>query len=307
MALENSRSFIKRILLPTDFSPCARHAEAYAAFLAEAYGATVDVVHALELYGGIDLTTIQDHGETEAQLAEIVRRLLQAAVSVTNQQRAGIVDVSICEMAAEDQADLIVMGTHGRTGLEHILLGSTTERVLTMAPCPVLTVREPKGSEGQPPREAVQFERVTVPIDFSVSSLEALEYGIQIASDFATPLTLLHVLEPLPYTIDLTFPHAPVQTFEQVAARLTSVGDTIRAHGISVREVIRGGWPADSILDFLRFANRALVVMATHGRRGLSHVMRGSVAETVLRQAPCPVLVVKPGQLPSAHQRVLPR
>ncbi|MER3424513.1 MAG: hypothetical protein C4293_16135 [Nitrospiraceae bacterium] len=301
----NGRSLIQRILFATDFSTCARCAEAYAAYLAEAYGATVDVVHALEIYGGIDVATVQDHRETEAELAETVRRLQQFPYPVTSQQRAGIPDVYICEAAA-DHADLIVMGTHGRTGLAHILLGSTAERVLTMAPCPVLTVREPKGSRGGCQPEPIRFERVAVPIDFSVCSLDALEYGIQIAKDFDASLMLLHVLEPVSYAADLTFNHAAARHLERVTSQLTSMADNIRSHGISVREVIRGGLPTDSILEFVRTSDCDLVVMGTHGRRGISHLVRGSVAEAVLRRASCPVLAMKRLHFAPAHQRVVP-
>ena len=92
---------------------------------------------------------VEDHGETDARLADAVRRLQRPTTPVTGLQMIGIPSVQICAAAMDYHADVIVMGTHGRTGLEHIFLGSTAERVLTMAPCPVLTAREPNGSEGQ--------------------------------------------------------------------------------------------------------------------------------------------------------------
>src|SRR5690242_18953403 len=87
----------------------------------------------------------QSHRETDEQLAQVVRGLQLRKIHMSHQQTAGIPDVVICEAAAENQADPIILGTHGRTGLQHFLLGSTAERVLTMAACPVLTVREPQG------------------------------------------------------------------------------------------------------------------------------------------------------------------
>lgn len=302
--MKNGRSLITRILFATDFSTCARHAEAYAAFLAQAYGATVDVVHALEIYGGVDILTLQDHRETEARLAETVRRLHSAA-RVTSQQRAGIPDVYICETAAADRADLIIMGTHGRTGLEHILLGSIAERVLTMAPCPVLTVREPKGSGEGRQGGSLRFERIAVPIDFSICSLHALEYGIQIAKDFASLLMLLHVLEPVPYAADLTFAHDAAEHLKRIISQLTSTAETIRAHGLSVQTVIRGGLPAEAILEFVRSFGCDLVVMGTHGRRGISRLVQGSVAEAVSRRAPCPVLAMKHSPFAPTDQRLV--
>jgi nucleotide-binding universal stress UspA family protein len=296
---------VKQILFATDFSSCAEHAEEYVALFATTYGATIHVLHVLEIYEGV-YASIQDHRETEVQLARVVQRLQQRTVLVTHQQTAGIPDVLICEAAEENQADLIMLGTHGRTGLQHILLGSTAERVLTMAPCPVLTVREPK--EGKEPHErgSITCQHVIVPIDFSGCSFDALEYGIQIAKDFGATLTLLHVLEPMPYGIDLTFDHAAERNKQDVTVQLASVVNTLRSHDVSAQEVVRGGVPADSILEYVRTSGGDLIVMGTHGRRGIFHVMRGSVAEAVLRRAPCPVLAIKIPQFPPDYQRLVP-
>ncbi|HJU05313.1 MAG TPA: universal stress protein [Nitrospiraceae bacterium] len=293
---------IKRILFATDFSSCADYAEEYVAFLATTYRAAVHVVHVLEVYEGLYVTTTQDHRETDERVSEVVRRLQPSTALVTHQQDVGIPDVRICRVAMETHTDLIVLGTHGRTGLQHILLGSTAERVLTMAPCPVLTVREPKGVEERHKKAAITFHHVAVPIDFSDCSMDALEYGIRIAKDCGATLTLLHVLEPVSYGIDLTFKHTAEQDRERRALQLNSVAGTIRSQGLSVRELIRGGSPADSIVEFVQATGCDLIAMGTHGRRGISRVVKGSVAEAVLRGVSCPVLAVKTSKL-SAHQR----
>lgn len=301
----NEHSLVKRILFATDFSSCAHHAEAYVAFLAKAYGTSIDVVHVLELYSGM-YPAVQDHRETDERLVEVVRRLQQPTLPVTDHQMPGIPSVVISEAAMKYYADLIVMGTHGRTGLEHILLGSTAERVLTMARCPVLTVRVPKGSGARHTRPPIKLEHVVVPIDFSGCSLDALEYGIQIAKDFRASLTLLHVLEPVSYGDDLILGHAAELGRDRVNAHLKALASTIGSHGISVSQSILGGQPGDSIVDFVRAPGYDLIVMGTHGRRGISHVMMGSVAEGVLRRAPCPVLVLKSGTFALGHQRAVP-
>jgi nucleotide-binding universal stress UspA family protein len=219
----------------------------------------------------------------------------------------GIPSVQICAAATDYHADVIVMGTHGRTGLEHILLGSTAERVLTMAPCPVLTVRKPKGSEGRHTRGPIKFAHVTAPIDFSDCSVDALEYGIQMVRDFGASLTLLHVLEPVAYGDDGTLGRAaePDQLDERIDSQLRAYVNAIQSAGVPVREAIRGGVPADSILEFARASACDLIIMGTHGRRGISHVLRGSVAEAVLRRAPCPVLAVKSLKLTSDRQPIV--
>src|SRR6478609_8440106 len=158
----DEQSLIKRILFATDFSSCAHHAEEYVAFLAKAYEATVTILHVSEIYEGAYVTTIQDPSETHERLDDIVRRLAQPG-RVKSQQRAGIPDTIICETAEEARADLIVLGTHGRTGLQHVLLGSTTERVLTMAPCPVLAIRKLGKVEGRGATKPIHFKQIVVP------------------------------------------------------------------------------------------------------------------------------------------------
>ncbi|MDF0676422.1 MAG: universal stress protein [Nitrospira sp.] len=296
--MEAEQSLLKRILFATDFSSCAHHAEGYVTFLAKAYEATVTILHVLEIYEGAYVTTVQDPSETHERLDDIVRRLAQPAGRVKCQQRAGIPDTIISETAQEVSADLIVLGTHGRTGLRHVLLGSTAERVLTMAPCPVLTIRKPEKVEGQGATKPIHFKQIAVPIDFSDCSLDAVEYGVQIAKNFDASLTLLHSLEPLSYGIDLTFGHTAEQNRQQIATRLKLVADEVQSQGVSARTVIRGGLPSDSILDFIDSSDCDLVVMGTHGRRGISHLMKGSVVEAVLRRASCPVLAAKYFTLP---------
>lgn len=300
----NERAWIHRLLFATDFSLCAYHAEEHAAALSKAYGAIVDVVHVLELYPGV-YAAVQEHWETDGRLHEVVQRLQLPTVSVSGHQLIGTPSVQICEAAMKYRADLIVLGTHGRTGLDHILLGSTAERVLTMAPCPVLTVRAPKGAEDRHHKAPITFEQVLVPVDFSDCSLDALEYGIQIAKDFGAALSLLHVLEPVAYDDD----HMLVQQDllkSKIDSQFKPYVDAIQSTGISVREAVCGGDPTDTILDWAGAKNCDLIVMGTHGRRGISHVLRGSVAEGVLRRAPCPVLAVRKARFTSDHQWVAP-
>ncbi|BFU94709.1 MAG: putative Universal stress protein [Nitrospira sp.] len=293
---------IKRLLFATDFSTCARHAAEYAALLGSAYGASVDVIHVSELYPGV-YAGVQDYRETDGMLADTVQCLQRSMLPVTGHQSTGIPSVQICAAAADWRADVIVMGTHGRTGLEHILLGSTAERVLITAPCPVLTVREVTRAAGKPAQVPISFEHIAIPIDFSECSVNAFEFGIHVAKTFEASVTLLHVLEPLSYGDDLTLRQAMEEggVDERIDARLGSYVSRSESAGVVAQRVIRGGMPADSILDFVRASACDLIVMGTHGRRGISRLLRGSVAETVLRLASCPVLAGKrfPRSFPS--------
>ena len=242
--MRKERGLINRILFATDFSLCARHAEEYVVLVSHAYEAAVEVVHVLELYPGV-YVAVQDHSETDGRLAEVVARLRVPGRSVTGHQQTGIPSVQICEFAFEHQTNLIMMGTHGRTGLDHIFLGSTAERVLTMAPCPVLTVRAPKGPDARHHNAPLAFKQIVVPVDFSDCSLDALEYGTYIAKDFDASLTLLHVLESVAYDDDpMLARHG--RLMDGIDSQLRSYARAIQSVGVSVRQFIRDGVPADT-------------------------------------------------------------
>ena len=309
-------ALINRLLFATDFSVCARKAEEYAVLLAGLDHAFVDVFHVLELYPGLDpeypVTQVyvdQLHRETDAGLAETVRRIQDQRIPARGRSVLGIPSAQICVAAAESHADLVVLGTRGKTGLEHLLLGSTAERVVVNAPCPVLTVRVPvsragAGASVTPPRE---IHHILAPVDFSDCSLDALEYAVQIAKRLKVPMTILHVLEPISYGLDLTLIHTSERERTRVLLeeKLNGLAAAIASEGITAHHQIRGGMPGDSLVHFIEDNQCDLVVMGTHGRRGLSHLMNGSVAEAVLRRASCPVLTVKSPKFAPGHRRIV--
>jgi nucleotide-binding universal stress UspA family protein len=158
------------------------------------------------------------------------------------------------------------------------------------------------------PCEGISLKRILVPVDFSDCSLEAVEYAALMAQRHSASVTLLHVLEPVSYGLDFTLLHASKR--EEMRERLTArLGDMTRALAeakIQADSHVRGGTPFESILDSAKTIPADLIVMGTHGRRGLSHALSGSVAEAVLRQSRCPVLTVRSPKFGPGHRRVLP-
>jgi nucleotide-binding universal stress UspA family protein len=142
---------IRRIVCPVDFSEPSEHALQYATDLAQRFGARLELVHAYELptyalpdgavFAGADFETKLSN-ELQARLDEQVDKAKQAGLSVDGHLLRGVAHKEIVRFSEENGADLVVMGTHGRTGLEHVLLGSVAERVVRMATMPVLTVRQ---------------------------------------------------------------------------------------------------------------------------------------------------------------------
>jgi nucleotide-binding universal stress UspA family protein len=147
------RTTIQHILVGHDFGEAAQAALAYATDLAERLNARVTIVHAYEVpvYGfpeGLALTaeTVgRIEGATSEAMQGVVRLARRPGVDVDGVLRQGPAWSEIVAAAMELKADLVVVGTHGRRGLAHALLGSVAEKVVRAAPCPVLTVREPKG------------------------------------------------------------------------------------------------------------------------------------------------------------------
>ena len=308
---------ITRILFATDFSRWARRAEDYACTLACSWRASLTVLSVAEFPPGLNpdyavnqqyLADLLKHASS--QLVDLKSRAERRGIAVTTRVATGIPSEEVITAARAEDSDLIVVGTRGKTGLAHVLLGSTAERVIRGAPCPVLAVRtEPTDTEDEGVlSRPVTLERILVPIDFSDCSLDALEYAVVVAQQAKASLMLLHVLEPVSYGLDFTLGqsrtrHLEVESWTKRLGELTSA---LKAAHVPVASQLRGGFPADSILDSAQTIPCDLIVMGTHGRRGISHTVSGSVAEAVLRKGRCPVLTVRSPKFGPGHSRVIP-
>lgn len=307
-----------RILLATDFSKWALRAEEYACCLAATWRATLTVLTVLEFPPGMNpeypvnqvyLGELMKAGTK--QLVELKARASSRGIALHTRIATGIPCEEVLAAVKAEDSDLVIVGTKGKSGLEHVLLGSTAERVIRTAPCPVLTVRmdreELSSGEGGA-CGGISFNRILVPVDFSDCSLEAVEYAALMAQRHSASLTLLHVLEPVSYGLDFTLLQSGKreEMRERLTARLGDMTQALVEAKIQTGSLVRGGTPFESILDSARTIPADLIVMGTHGRRGLSHTLSGSVAEAVLRRSHCPVLTVRSPKYGPGHRRVLP-
>jgi len=222
-----------------------------------------------------------------------------AGKPATAHARFGRAFDQICKLASEIQADLIVLSTHGYTGLKHVLLGSAAERVVRHAPCPVLVVRE-RGINTDPATEAksgttFEIRKVLVPIDFSDCSRNGLNYAIRLAKATGGSLVLLHALKLLPavtpdrFTFAMPTPETTAQAAEEQMQKFVA---EVEFDGVQFETKVEPGAPAHEICDYAENCGVDLIVTPTHGVTGLAHVLIGSVAEHVVRYARCPVLVI---------------
>jgi universal stress protein A len=140
-------------------------------------------------------------------------------------------------------------------------------------------------------------QRFLVPVDFSEDANRAVEYAIDLASKLGARVTLLHVMQLLPLgsgDMGVTVPYTYIQDLkEEITSRMQASLERITAAGLEGEIAVVYGVPFQEILDTAKNQQVALIIMGTHGRTGLQHALMGSVAEKVVRLAPCPVLVVR--------------
>jgi nucleotide-binding universal stress UspA family protein len=307
---------IKQILFATDFSPWAKRAEDYACSLACSWRASLTVLSVAEFQPGLnpDYPVNQQYladllKQASSQVVDLKARAERRGIAITTRVATGIPSEEVITAARAEDSDLIVVGTRGKTGLAHILLGSTAERVIRGAPCPVLTVRtEPAdGEDNGTLSRPITLERILVPVDFSDCSIDALEYAVVVAQQAKASLMLLHVLEPVSYGLDFSFGDSKTREQERKiwTKRLAELVSSHQHSHVPMESQLRGGLPADSILDSSRTLPCDLIVMGTHGRRGISHSISGSVAEAVLRKALCPVMAVRSPKFRPGHSKVI--
>jgi len=295
---------VSRILLATDFSNEAARAQAAAVFLATACRAELEALSVLECPPGMDfeyqvnkIYLDQLRGDTGKRMDAFLVEVRARGLTVTGTMLEGMPIQKINEAARIRKADLVIVGTRGKSGLALVLLGSTAEGVVRGAPCPVLTVRTPETAR------PFGIARILVPIDFNDCSLEALEYAIGVAQTFGAAITILHVLEPASYNLDFTL-GTGTKLKDATTLQVACYATALKERGIKTDPIVHGGAPKELVLNYAREAD--LVVMGTHGRKGFSHLVSGSVAEAVIRQASCPVLTVKSPRFGEPGQRVLP-
>jgi nucleotide-binding universal stress UspA family protein len=292
---------IRTILCPTDFSDASQHALEQAGMIAGWFGAAVTVLHVSppprEIEGpvcfGPPPTEIKSARlcRARAALTESVRRLRSAGLSV---QEIVLEDYDaegcILEQAASVNADLLVMGTHGRTGLGWLIVGSVTDHVLRRAPCPVLTVPPQATRTAKPP-----FTRVLCPVDFSRPSLEAVKFALRLAQEAVVLLTLLHVL-PDAVSIDAPARDTPAhrrRCEESARYRLEAlVPADARAFCDPQTRVVRGT-SYRVIVDIAGAERSDLIVMGVGRQHVLDRLFVGSTTNQVIRHAECPVLTVR--------------
>jgi nucleotide-binding universal stress UspA family protein len=282
-----------RILCPVDFSEFSVRAYEYAHSFALHYGAALYILHVAEPFvlphrglasqPLIDQIYAQQSAETEEKIHELAaKRSLKDVEHEVVLVRGSTADC-VLQFAEDKDIDLIAMGTHGRRGLDRVVLGSVTERVLRTARCPVLAVHKPAETEEGP----IQLRKILFCTDFSDNSPRALEYALLLACQYKAELSLLHVLERSGGEKNLE------QEKQQVLRRLQELTPENIRQGVAVVPAVRAGKTYEEILEHAAEIEADLIVIGIRGRNALDLALFGSTTQRVIQLGSYPVLVVR--------------
>jgi nucleotide-binding universal stress UspA family protein len=303
---------IQKILCPVDLSEGSRHALDHALAIGRWYGSSVTVLHVFATlpaatygagvgYPGV-VFTATDRAQALADLNHFVSREPANGVSSGIMTQEGDPVSEILAVSKVMKPDLIVLGTHGRSGFERLVLGSVTEKLLRRAECPVLSV--PPRAPDVDPSAPITYKRILCPVDFSDSAMDALRYATSLAQEADAELTVLHVMEygsrewPELYESFMSTDRLSVADFRKGCLEISrerlelAVPEEARRY-CTADTVLTDGKPYREILRVMGERKSDLIVMGVRGRNPIDLTMFGSTTQQVVRLAACPVLTLR--------------
>ena len=280
----NTQPRIKRILAATDLDECATRALEHAKTLAHRFDAEIMMVHAVPVYASVEplpITPIyfgQDPAAEQQAAATALDeyRKTHLAVETTSAPILEVGDpaTAILATSRSREVDLIVMGTHGRSGVKRALLGSVAEQVIAESGIPVLTVR--CGEASQRPK----LDRILCPVNYNNVSAKALRHATLLASAFEAELVILHLIESV--------------AVEDMVRELDKLRDMVGDVSLPVRArvLLNHGEAAAQVIEYAEQHDVDLIVLGAERKGRQTTSVLGSTTHRVTRNAPCPVLTV---------------
>ena len=304
---------MRKILIPIDFSQPAESVIDFVRPVAAEFNAALHLVYVLP--PDEHLTALLD---SPARLSDptIGRHLRQRLKALSKKHSIDCSEANlhvlkgrpfeqICALAARLEIDLIVTATRGNTGLKHLLLGSTADRVIRYSPCPVVVVQP----EILRSKRALNFGNLLVPVDFSTCSMIGLNEAIRLADRFGSKVLLLSSVAPQYFVTSdeyarYDFPELLRETEIILRHQMRDLVAKTGSNGRQIDGIIDIGHPGQQICARAGELKTDVIVLSTHGKTGFKHVLLGSTAEYVARHAECPVLVVPSHQRPQLNRSV---
>jgi nucleotide-binding universal stress UspA family protein len=281
---------LERILVPLDGSQLAEAVLGQVDRLLRFKEARVILFRAVPIpmqagFEGAPFVFQDEKDEADHYISSMAGELRAQGIRARGLVQVGGAASGILEVARQHSVTLIAMATHGRTGLSRLVVGSVTEQVLRDSETPVLVLRsfqEVNAGAVRASAREVPIRRILMPVDGTETSLAILPHVRSLARPMGASVMVLGVVEPIERK----------SSVERDPLVREAVNSLSRDH-IAVDPLVRLGDPASEILDASSTHDADLIAMTTHGRRGLSRMMKGSVTERVLRGAMVPVLVVR--------------
>jgi nucleotide-binding universal stress UspA family protein len=286
---------INKILCPVDFFPASDAAAHYAAGLAANYGAVVRLLHVVTpVVAGayeyavdtVELTKSMEESARQ-ELNTFAARLKARNVLIETELRTGDIYEEIKRSIDALRPELVVMGTHGRRGVERWFLGSTTEKLLRHSPVPLVSI----SAAGERYTNGPRFKKILVTTDFSEGTADALAYAFSVAQENESQVTLLHVVHDIP--ADITGKYRD-PLIAGVRKQLEGLVPPEARNWCDIETRVETGIPYRIILRTIEDERADLVVMNIHGKGMLDRALLGSTAERIVRAAACPVMMIPP-------------
>jgi nucleotide-binding universal stress UspA family protein len=301
-------SGFNKILVPIDFSEYSEYALTYANAFVQKFGGTIDCVHVVDMgflndgaVDGVYVSSADLHRSTEAIKAEaqkhldhFVKKEHLLGTDITPHLTTGYAGEEITQMAGELGCDLIIIATHGRSGLDHLVFGSTCDKVVRTSLIPVLAIKHPE-HEALNDDGSLKINSILCPLDFSEFSHSAIPMAAMIAGGLGAKLTLAHVVDAR-FDYPEWTAQVAINNSQELAksAEMNLEKAAAELDGIETEIYVTIGVPHRALNEKIKEDNIDLVVMPTHGRKGIAHALLGSVSEKMVRTSACPVMIVRP-------------
>ena len=302
---------LNHILCPIDFSEYSTRALRYAATMARRYGAELRVLHVMPPLPPSTSSLLAEVGRvvTERNLNAAIEKVRTPDLKVKGELiESGAADTAILEQAEAFDADLVITGSHGRSGVARAMLGSVVEALLHKCRRPMLAI--PSHCDAAR-LESITMREIVCAVDFAAASLTGLAYALALAEEADAHLTLLHVIDVPPEL--LARPEPPYGAVDVDAVRAEAEADALnrlrklvpqhaRDYCTIETSVLEGG-VSRQVLRLAQDRHADLIAIGVHGRNALDLAVFGSNSRDILRQACCPVLIVPAGPLRTSLRR----
>ena len=293
----------KKILCTTDFSDFSNQTVNYGVALAKEFGARLIICHV------IDLSSVAIYGEFQldpiGQQNRIIEDANEQLEALTGDQQVewepliivGKPADEIIRAVEDNDIDLVISATRGRSGIKRLILGSVTERLMLTLPCPLLVLRSPEHGLAKAPDQAIRLKKILVGCDFSPDSGQALSHALSLAQEFEAELHLVNVIETPAQPNFLKAEQATSEEIQEdfrqlLSQKLKDLVPEEARHWCSPQTSILEGQPYEELAKYAESNDVDMIVMGVRGHGLVKTLFLGSTTDRVVRRSPCPVLSV---------------